>query len=199
MPGKFLLLAAAIVLLPGCPSGPERGGERSRGTPARSPEQSLVGKRLPDLRLVAVDDLSKTVGMDDLAGKLVLVDFWGTWCPPCLDELPHLVALGKKYRGRSDFQFLAITCGPQIPENIDALRQQTLQFLSQTKLDLAAYLDPNATTRRAFLTLGPLEGYPTTFLMDRKGVIRNVWPGYHPSYPTQMDQLIGQLLEEKAG
>jgi thiol-disulfide isomerase/thioredoxin len=192
-----LLLAAAMLALPGCSNETERGREPEQ--PASTPSKAAASKRLPELRLVAVDDLTKTVGLEDLAGRVVLVDFWGTWCPPCREELPHLVAIGKKYSGRTDFQLLAITCAQQFPEDIAALRQQTLAFLNQTKLDLAAYLDPNAATRRAFLTVSPMKGYPTTFLMDRQGVVRKVWPGYLPQYPEEMDQQIQRLLEEKAG
>jgi thiol-disulfide isomerase/thioredoxin len=160
-----------------------------------------VGQRLPELRVIALDDASKSIAMEDLNGRVVLVNLWGTWCPPCRVELPHIVELAKKYRDRPDFQLLAITCGQRIPEKIDPLREQTQGFLRQTGLDLPTYLDPDAVTRRAIIALtGRLGGLslPMTFLIDRQGVIRNVWTGFHPSYSEEIDQSIAQLLEEKA-
>jgi thiol-disulfide isomerase/thioredoxin len=158
-----------------------------------------VGKRLPGLQVIALDDPAKSVTLADLSGKVVLVDLWGPWCPPCLSELPHIAALGQKYRDRPEFQLLAITCGQRPPEDTDRLREQTQAFLRQTKLDLPTYLDPGGATRQAVAMIGNLTGFglPTTFVLDRQGVIRNVWVGYSPAFPEEMDQLIAGLLEEK--
>lgn len=200
---RWLLLVAAILVLPGCPYEPDRGARpgRARRSSAESFAETLVGKRLPEVGLVALDDTSKSIGMADLAGKVVLVDLWGPWCLPCRLELPHIAALAKKYRDRPDFQLLAITCGsPRMPEDMGVLGRQTQRYLLQANLDLPTYLDPDAVTRRAIIMAGNLTdfGLPMVFLMDRQGVIRNVWTSYDPSYPEEMDQSITRLLQEKA-
>jgi peroxiredoxin len=105
--------------------------------------------------------------------------------------------LGKKYAGQPDFQLLAITTAQQPPGDLALLRRQTRAFLQDADLDLPTYLDPGAVTLQAFDQLGQFQGFPTTFLMDRSGVIRNVWVGNLPGVPEEIDQWIAQLLEEK--
>ena len=179
--GKVLLLCTLIAVVSGCPDEADRG-DKQRGLPRLPPqsaERGLVGKQLADFHVVALNEPSRSVAMGDLAGRVVLVDLWGTWCPPCCDELPHMAALGHKYRDRGDFRFLAISCG-QPPESVDFLRRETQDYLRQTGLDLPTYLDPDLVTRRAIVVAGNLQGLglPLTILMDRKGVIRDVWVGY---------------------
>ena len=198
---KLSLLAAAALVLPGCPRGQEaESPSRDRAAkrmPLKQADDEAVGKKLTDLSLTALDDPARSVTLADLSGKVVLVNIWGPWCPPCRQELPHIAALGKKYRDQPDFQLLAITSAQRPPEDLLRLRQQSQAFLRDADLDLPAYMDPGGTTRRAFADLGEFRGFPTTFLMDRQGVIRNVWVGYAPSVPEEIDQWIAQLLEEK--
>jgi thiol-disulfide isomerase/thioredoxin len=200
---KLSLLAAAALVLPGCPKSREAespAGQRpAKRMPLKQADHEAVGKKLPDLSLTALDDPAKSVTLADLSGKVVLVNIWGPWCPPCRQELPHIAALGRKYRDQPDFQLLAITSAQSPPENLVRLRQETQAFLRDADLDLPTYLDPGGATRRAFGEVGQLRGFPTTFLMDRQGVIRNVWVGYAPSVPEEIDQWTAQLLEEKAG
>jgi thiol-disulfide isomerase/thioredoxin len=197
-----LLLAGAILLSPGCQRSPEGELPPRPERPANreASEHPAVGKRLSELKVIALDDASKSVTLADLSGKVVLVDLWGPWCPPCRWELPHIAALGQKYRSSPGFQLLAVSSGQTRPENIDRLRKETRAFLKDAGLDLPTYLDPGFVTRRAFAEAGDLTrlSFPTTFVMDRRGVIRGVWEGYSPSVPEQIDQTIAQLLEEKA-
>jgi cytochrome c-type biogenesis protein len=165
--------------------------------PLKQADDEAVGKKLPDLSLTALDDPARSVTLADLSGKVVLVNIWGPWCPPCRQELPHIAALGRKYRDRPDFQLLAITSAQRPPGDLLRLRQQTQAFLRDAGLDLPTYLDPGAATLRAFSDVGQFQGFPTTFLMDRSGVIRNVWVGNLPGVPEEIDQWIAQLLEEK--
>jgi thiol-disulfide isomerase/thioredoxin len=202
--GRLLIVVAGLALSQGCSRGPEGSGPQGRqGAPPGSPQAGLVGKRLFEFRVTPLDDDSKTVGMADLAGKVVLVDLWGTWCGPCGDELPHVAALGKKYGNRGDFRLVTISCGRTAPEEIDDLRQQTKDFLRQTGLELPTYLDPGFVTRQAIIATGNLRsfGFPMTLLFDRQGVIRDVWLGYdnrHPEQIDEIDQAIARLLDEKA-
>jgi thiol-disulfide isomerase/thioredoxin len=153
-----LLLAGAILLSPGCQRSPEGELPPRPERPANreASEHPAVGKRLSELKVIALDDASKSVTLADLSGKVVLVDLWGPWCPPCRWELPHIAALGQKYRSSPGFQLLAVSSGQTRPENIDRLRKETRAFLKDAGLDLPTYLDPGFVTRRAFAEAGDL-------------------------------------------
>ena len=197
-----LLLVAMFLVLPGCQrtseeETPAKPGA-AKGIPVQPAEHPAVGKRLPALKLIALEDATKSVSLADLSGKVVLVNIWGPWCPPCRLELPHIATLEKKYRDSPDFRLLAITSARNPPENTDQLRRQSQAFLRDNGLDLPTYLDPDAVTRRAFNEVGQLQGFPTTFVMDRRGVIRDVRVGYSPSVPEEIGQTVRELLDEKA-
>ena len=157
---------------------------------------SAVGRKLPDLQLQPLTGESQAVALGDLQGKVVLVDFWGTWCPPCRAELPHLAETTAKFAGHPDFQFLAVSCGPGGTDDPEQLRDATETFLQQAGLKIPTYSDPGFKTRSAYDRVGELQGYPTTFLLDRRGVIRHVWVGFDPRISGQLESLIPKLLAE---
>lgn len=160
-------------------------------------DHPAVGRRLPQLELEPLTGTDEPVTLDDLAGKVVLVNLWATWCQPCRVETPHIAELGRKLRDQPDFKLLTISCGSEIPEDVDRLRTETKHFLDQLNTHIPAYADPDWTTRKAFDSLGSLEILPTTFVIDRQGVIRGVWPGYGPGVTDEMEQLILRLLQEQ--
>ena len=71
-----------------------------------------VGRKLPQLELKPLTGDGRPVSLEDLKGRVTLIDFWGTWCPPCAEELPHIAALATRFSGQLDFQVLAVSCGP---------------------------------------------------------------------------------------
>ncbi len=153
-----------------------------------------VGNRLSILELKPLTGDAAPVTLDDLKGKVVLVDFWGTWCPPCRAELPDIAEVADKFASQPGFRFLPISCGRDGSEDIEELRGPTEETLQQLGLHLATYCDPAFTTRKAFDKVGRFEGYPTTFVMDRTGVIRYVWVGYYPQVSQQVESGIRELL-----
>ena len=129
------------------------------------------------------------------AGSVVLLSFWGTWCPPCLRELPHIATIYKNHQADADFQLLAVSCGgPGENETIDALRTATAARLKKMQITIPTYADLDEVTR----TAAGVEGYPTTLVLDRQGIVRGIWTSYDPGYGTEMEELIGRLLKEKA-
>ncbi len=161
-----------------------------------------VGNGLPSLRLLPLTQDGETVQLPDVKGQVVLVNFWGTWCPPCRAEFPHIAALAKHYKSRDDFRLFAVssTGGEDIAAEIPELRDATAAFLKQQgATDLPTWVDEGHQTRAALTDAGQEQmAYPTTFLLDRAGIIRGYWQGYQPGTEEQIRRQIEKLLAEKA-
>ncbi|MEK6247196.1 MAG: TlpA family protein disulfide reductase [Planctomycetales bacterium] len=176
------------------------GGLFSRFFREDNPEELPgVGQTLAQLQLQGLGGVP-SVALRDLKGSVVLVNFWGTWCPPCVEELPHIVALETAFRDRSDFRLLAVSCGGSSSENLGELESTTRQFLQERKMGMPVYADIGGLTRAAVGaaidgSLG-LPGYPTTILLDKQSIIQAVWIGYRFGSENQMRQQIERLLAE---
>jgi thiol-disulfide isomerase/thioredoxin len=90
-------------------------------------------------------------------GKVVLVNFWATWCPPCIQEMPALIQL---HHERPDLAILAVS----IDEDPDAYSS----FLLRRHVDLITVRDPSQSAAKLYHT----DGWPETYIIDRQGVIR---------------------------
>lgn len=134
-----LTLLLPLVLTPGC----DRGAH---------PYQT--GKVAPDF---TVADGTRTVHLASYRGRIVLLNFWATWCPPCVSEMPALLQL---QHDRPDITVLAVS----IDEDPDAYAN----FLVRRHVDLITVRDPSQSAAKLYHT----EGWPETYIIDRKGVIR---------------------------
>lgn len=159
-----------------------------------------IGRRLDLVELQGLTGGAGDVTLDDLQGKVTLVNFWGTWCPPCLREFPHLVKLMEPLQKRSGFQAYLVSCGEKDDPELGDLRLHTEQFLASTGASLPIWADQNAATRKAMILRLGLEdmSYPTTLILDRTGTIRGFWQGYHRGAPGEMRELIEELLMDEA-
>jgi thiol-disulfide isomerase/thioredoxin len=155
-----------------------------------------VGHRLPHLDLKPLTGNDKPVALGDLEGHVTLIDFWGTWCPPCVEEFPHIAALAAKYGDRPEFQVLAVSCGGR-EEDFAEIAQQTEAFLQSYKIDLPTYKDPGGYSRQGIDLVAGFKGYPTTLVLDRQGIIRGLWFGYRRGYEQQIEKLVAELLAKK--
>jgi peroxiredoxin len=115
------------------------------------------GGSTPPLNLKDVDG-----GAHDLArykGRVVLVNFWATWCEPCRQEMPSIQKLRERFRGKP-FDVLAI--------NVDEPDARVRRFLEETRLDLPVLMDVNKTVTRGW----GVRVMPTTFIVGPDGRIR---------------------------
>ena len=167
-----------------------------RELPDLGGESAAVNKTLPDLDLMPINAIKNPVSLEDLSGRVVLINFWATWCPPCQDELPEIAEIGDKFKDDSDFLLLPVSCGD---DNQFQLLTDSLQLLRQLDLDMPCYADPNGVTRQAFASVVGTNrlSLPTTLILDRKGVIRGVWIGFRPGQNKKIQELITSLLAEK--
>ncbi|MGD9720273.1 MAG: TlpA family protein disulfide reductase [Pirellulales bacterium] len=160
-------------------------------------QNPAIGRTLPYLRLQALSGDAIDVSADDLRGHVTLLNFWGTWCGPCIQEFPELMALVQSLAGRDEFRFYPVSCGSEGEDaELAELQRATAAFLQARKLELPVYADQFASSRRAlgnFLGL-PQFGYPTTVLLDQDGRLRGIWIGYDARYVGEMRTSIDELL-----
>ena len=109
--------------------------------------------KLPDLN-------GQLVNLSDLRGKIVLVRFWATWCPPCVEEIPTLAYLNQELAGRN-FAMLAISVDEGGAKAVGS-------FLRQKGLNVPVLLDPDRITATRYGTFK----FPETYILDREGIVR---------------------------
>jgi len=168
---------------------------RSTVSHNRGEQHPAVGRDLFFINLRGVDD-NRPVSLSDLKGGVTLLNFWGTWCPPCREELPRLQTLAERFAPQDDFRLLAISYPQESGADNVALAADTRDYLTDNGLKLPAYLDSEGQTRSAIDLVVPLAGYPTTIILDRNNRVRGVWMGYQRGYEQEMEALVGKLLAE---
>ncbi len=117
-----------------------------------------VGDRAPEVRLQSVD--GKTISLADYRGKVVLVHFWATWCPPCVEEIPTLERFYQQVPG-ADIEVLAVS----VDDSADVLKA----FLDKNKVHFPVLHDPSRRTAGSYGTLK----FPETYLVGRDGMVRH--------------------------
>jgi thiol-disulfide isomerase/thioredoxin len=105
------------------------------------------------------------VTLAELKGKVILLNFWGTWCVPCLQEIPELVRLAHQYRQRG-LEVVGIAIDSGRPEDIRA-------FMAEHGMDYQILIGDVSTAKRLFRVVG----FPTSVLIDRGGMIRKRYVG----------------------
>ncbi len=159
-------------------------------------QHPAVGQRLLSVDLQALTGAVPDIRSRDLQGKVVLLNFWGTWCPPCRKEFPHIAKLHEDLAGEQGFCVLAVSCGQDGLEDEDELRAATENFLERMGTTLPTYADLQLDTRKSvFLLLGQLV-YPTTLVLDREGAVRGVWEGYTSGDEKAVRRLVEKLLAD---
>ncbi len=171
----LLFLSLAAVGLVGC--------NQHSASPPQPKEPVIaageIGSRLPDF---SVKDLQgRELSSADLRGKVVLVDFWATWCQPCKKEMPGYQKLLDRYGSRG---FVVI--GFKFDTMTDM--EDPLQFASKigVRYPLAVATDD---VKQKF---GGIEGLPTTMLYDRQGILRTKVIGFE--YTDNIEQALKPLL-----
>ena len=136
--------------------------------------------KAPDFNLEDFNGKSKS--LSEFKGKVVLLNFWATWCPPCRAELPELSEIYTRYKDRG----VAI-----IGINLDEERDKDVKkFLSDRKIILPV-LHGNNKVVEAY---GNFFGIPTSFLIDKNGYMSKSFPGYQPKETFEAE--IKKIIEE---
>ncbi|MEO8498078.1 MAG: TlpA family protein disulfide reductase [Planctomycetota bacterium] len=157
-----------------------------------------VGLAMGSFQLTPLVGDTAPVTLESLRGEVVLINFWGTWCGPCLIEFPHLVELNDRLKGDKRFRFIPVSCGPggsEVPT--EQLRAETAAYLGRLNANLDVYSDPGSAATLSLVNAARLDrfGYPTTVLLDQDGTIQGLWQGYAPGVEAEMEEAIKVLLK----
>lgn len=143
------------------------------------------------LPIVSLDD--PTIPAPSLAGRVTLLNFWGTWCPPCRQELPGLVRIAGKLAADPRFQLIAVSVGSGGDDDVAA---ETTSFLESRQMPIAAWGFAEAVAATHFSLAYDLRGVPATFLIGPDSRIRRIWNGYRSRDEADMAAAILRLLKE---
>jgi peroxiredoxin len=136
----------------------------------------------PDFTLKTIDD--QEITLSQLKGKVVLLDFWATWCGPCRESIPHLVHLYKTYR-ENGFEIIGISLDKG---DLQVVRN----FAKSMDIPYPIVIAPEEVVRSYRVT-----GIPTTFLIDKDGKIRERTTGFNSTIAQQMTAKVSDLTSEK--
>ena len=144
----YILFPCILLLtaLSGCYSG---------SRPAR------IGSNAPDF---TVQDSDRTIALNQYRGQVVVLNFWATWCPPCIEEMPSLVEMQRRMKAKG------VTV---IAVSVDVDEKAYHQFLKDHNVSLVTVRDPSQKSNNLYGTFK----FPETYVIDRKGVMRRKFIG----------------------
>lgn len=146
-----------------------------------SPATSLA-ELAKDFSLAGVEN--STVNLQDYRGKIVYLDFWASWCLPCLQSFPWMDDIQAKYQEQG-FEVLAV--------NLDSSKDDAEEFLLDNPINFLVAFDPDGRTPEAYGVIG----MPSSFLIDRNGEIVSSHIGFNSSFKEEFEETLKQLLEQQ--
>ncbi|MCK4417036.1 MAG: TlpA family protein disulfide reductase [Candidatus Latescibacteria bacterium] len=171
---KALLFILIALILSSC------GKEKKQGQAAET------AKRAPDFS--ATDLEGKKVSLSDFRGKVVLLDFWATWCPPCREEIPELQKIFDEYKDKG---LVIIGASSESSEKIRQFKQK--MGISYPLLKVATKV----------FSAYQVRGIPTTYIIDKKGYIQHREVGFAPGrgieerFRNIIEKLLGETEEDQ--
>lgn len=183
----FIFVSMALFFLTGCPSSVTvKNSKKASSKPAASVSFQLQkGKPAPPFSL---NDLSNSMRtLKEFKGKVVLLNFWATWCTPCKKELPYFQQFYTKYK-KDGFVVIGISTdsGASVAQVGPTVRRSGYSF--------PILLDTEGKVSGLY---NPKQRMPFSALIDRKGQLRLEHPGFTPGDEKVMEKLIKILLKER--
>ncbi len=142
-----------------------------------------VGSKAPDF---SADDLNGTkIAVSDFSGKVIVLDFWASWCVPCKKSMPHLIELYKELKD-SSLSIIAI--------NLDDEKSKISSFEKSIGMEIPfpVIFDKNSKLPALY----NVEGMPTTIVIDKLGIIKFKETGFENDIKEKLDKLISELLKK---
>ena len=161
-PALLVIILLATLGLSGCWSGTR---------------PSRIGSAAPDF---TVRDSERTVTLSQLKGQVVVLNFWATWCPPCIEEMPSLVQMQQRMKAKG-VTVLAVS--------VDADEKQYRRFLRDHNVSLLSVRDADQKSNELYGTFK----FPETYVIDRNGVVRRKFIGAVDWTEPEVIDFLGKL------
>ncbi|MGC2446839.1 MAG: TlpA disulfide reductase family protein [Candidatus Sulfotelmatobacter sp.] len=136
-----------------------------------------IGSNAPD---ITVQDSDRTVKLSDYHGQVVVLNFWATWCPPCVEEMPSLVEMQRRMKAKG------VTV---IGVSVDVDQNAYHQFLKDHNVNLLTVRDPAQKSSNLYGTFK----FPETYIIDRNGVMRRKFIGAVDWTSPDITDFLGKL------
>jgi cytochrome c biogenesis protein CcmG, thiol:disulfide interchange protein DsbE len=178
---QSLRLGLLLASLPLFACGASADG--GKGSESGGDSSGLVGNPAPDFTVRAVTGGSGTVSLKSLRGKVVLVDFWGTFCEPCKKSFPKLQDLNTKY-STSGLRIVGIS------EDESDDKDKIPGFASSYGAKFTLGWDEDKSIAKSYKP----DTMPSSFIIDKKGVVRYAHVGFHDGEEVEIEKEIKELL-----
>ncbi len=149
------------------------------GSSAENQSAARLNQPAPPFSLLSVD--GKTIKLEDYKGKVVLLDFWATWCPPCRMSTPVLKKLYDKMKSPK-FEVISISLDEEHKAVPPFVKKEAIKYP-------VAYADSDIQT------IYRVRAIPTFILIDKKGIIAKIYQGFDPAMGAEWENQINQLIK----
>jgi peroxiredoxin len=177
--------SAALPLLACIGCGEASSGSAGASSADREHGRGLVGQSAPEFSAAAVANGRGKVALGAMRGKVVLVDFWGTFCEPCKKSFPKLQSLYVKY-GSSGLRVVGIS------EDEEDDKDKIPGFADTYGAKFMLAWDADKSIAHQYKP----ETMPSSFLVDRQGVVRYAHVGYHDGEEEEIEREVKELLDQ---
>jgi len=146
---------------------------------------ALKGQPAPDFKLQTLD--GKDLKLSDMKGKVTVIDFWATWCPPCRKSLPHI----QKIATDSDLAKKGLVVWAV---NAQETNDKAEPFMKENKYTFTVPMGRQGTAMNSYR----VTGIPTTVVVGRDGIIKDLFVGFGDGSEEMLDAAVKRALDEKA-
>ncbi|MDH7605286.1 MAG: TlpA disulfide reductase family protein [Melioribacter sp.] len=173
--GFFIALIIVLFVVNNSGSEPEQGPYPPNYVPAAQKSSALA----PDFTLPTTD--GKMLKLSSLRGKVVIIDFWATWCPPCRKGIPDLIDIKKRY-GSKGVEIIGVSVDTDTKDEV-------IPFIKEKGINYPVVYG----NQTVYMQYGGIRAIPTTFVIDKEGKIVASYEGLVPkiTYENHIKRILG--------